>query len=159
MTRSALLCPECQRWNLARAKFNPAQSATASMPMEHVSFDLFSGVPTTGDGYSYCLVVVDVFSRFVWLRPLHTKGAREVAQALFLIVSEYGIPEIWSSDNGTEFRNRALRTPQRRQATLVPVLPPVERHGGAERQNGAPAHSQFAPGGEFQPRGLVLQSL
>ena len=72
--------------------------------MDHLVYDLFSGMPASSeDGYSYCLVMVDVATRFVWLPPLHHKSAAEVAAALVDIVVDFGVPKVWSSDNGSEF--------------------------------------------------------
>ena len=75
--------------------------------MDHLVFDLFSGMPlSSGEGHAYCLVVVDVATRYTWLRPLQHKSAAEVAEALVPILVDFGVPiaKVWSSDNGTEFR-------------------------------------------------------
>jgi hypothetical protein len=34
------------------------------------------------DGYIYFLVVIDIFSKYAWARPLKTKTAKEVTDAL-----------------------------------------------------------------------------
>ena len=43
-------------------------------------------------GYKYILVVLDVFSRFAWARPLKTKTGAEVANAFQDIFREGRIP-------------------------------------------------------------------
>ena len=48
--------------------------------------------------------VIDIFSRFVFLRPLQTKESAEVAEHLLDIYNEHGPPEILQSDQGTEFK-------------------------------------------------------
>jgi transposase InsO family protein len=57
-----------------------------------------------GDNYKYILSVIDIFSRFVFLRPLQTKESSEVAEHLLDIYNEHGPPEILQSDQGTEFK-------------------------------------------------------
>ena len=56
--------------------------------------------------YKYILVVLDLFSRFAWARPLKTKTGLEVSQALKDIFTKSGRKptRIWS-DDGTEFFN------------------------------------------------------
>ena len=57
-----------------------------------------------GDTYKYIMSVIDIFSRFVFLRPLQTKESSEVAENLLDIYNEHGPPEILQSDRGTEFK-------------------------------------------------------
>eukprot|EP00733_Pompholyxophrys_punicea_P000268 Pompholyxophrys_punicea_v1_NODE_58_length_4147_cov_5.424487.p2 type:complete len:226 gc:universal NODE_58_length_4147_cov_5.424487:112-789(+) len=77
--------------------------------MDHLAMDLIGPMPTTPDGYNYVLVLVDVFSRFVFLRALVDKSAASVALALLLIIADFGPPKIIQSDNGTEFVNDVVK--------------------------------------------------
>lgn len=54
--------------------------------------------------YRYILTVIDVFSRYVWLRPLAFKSSKLVARALKGIYNAHGHPKIIQCDRGTEFR-------------------------------------------------------
>ena len=54
--------------------------------------------------YKYIMSVIDIFSRFVFLRPLKSKESAEVAENLQRIYNEHGPPEILQSDQGTEFK-------------------------------------------------------
>lgn len=58
------------------------------------------------DGYKYVLVVVDVLTRFAWCKPLKSKNAKEVWEALQSVIDENKKPpsRIWV-DRGTEFYN------------------------------------------------------
>ena len=40
------------------------------------------------DGYSYILMVIDVFSKYLWMRPLKTKTGESVKSALANILRE-----------------------------------------------------------------------
>ena len=53
--------------------------------------------------YRYVLVVLDVFSRFIFLRPLQSKSSTEVATHAIQIFSDVGPPRIVQTDQGTEF--------------------------------------------------------
>ena len=60
-------------------------------------------------GFKYILVVLDVFSRFAWARPLKTKTGKEMAAALREIFQQGRIPgKLWT-DKGTDFWNKNVR--------------------------------------------------
>ena len=55
------------------------------------------------DGGNYLLVVIDVFSKFLWVRPMKNKNAQSLVQAFDSILSEKRKPEKLRTDMGTEF--------------------------------------------------------
>ena len=85
----------------------PVQSAKV---LNQVQIDLvdMSASPSTTDTpgvtYKYILVVLDVFSRFCFLRPLQSKSSSEIAQRLIEIFCDTGPPVRIQSDQGTEFK-------------------------------------------------------
>ena len=54
--------------------------------------------------YKYILSVIDIFSRYLHLRPLESKDSYGIAQALVEIYNDHGTPEIIQSDQGSEFK-------------------------------------------------------
>ena len=55
--------------------------------------------------FKYVMVVVDTFSRKVWLEKMRTKGALQTARALQNVCNKTEImPSVIMSDNGTEFK-------------------------------------------------------
>ena len=60
-------------------------------------------VAKENDGVNYLLVVIDVFSKFRWVRPTENKSARSLVQAFDSILSEKRKPEKLRTDKGTEF--------------------------------------------------------
>ncbi len=54
--------------------------------------------------YRYILTVIDVFSRYVWLRPLKGKHSLEISRHLEDIYSEHGLPKGIQHDRGKEFK-------------------------------------------------------
>ena len=54
--------------------------------------------------YRYILSVLDVFSRFVWLRAIQTKHSSTIAAKLKEIYQEHGPPRVVQSNQGSEFK-------------------------------------------------------
>ena len=100
-------CQACQRFTITRKGYHPYSPILARLPWDHISFDLLE-LPTSVNGYNFALVVVDVCTRFVLIRPLRTKEAQSVAVELYKIFTDFGFPRIWQSDNGREFLNKVL---------------------------------------------------
>ena len=57
------------------------------------------------DEWTYVLLVIDFFSRFLWLRPLESKSSQVIAVELKCNYMECGSPEIIQCDQGGEFKN------------------------------------------------------
>ena len=63
------------------------------------------------DGYKYLLAVIDVFSKYGWIRALKSKSGIEVATALKDIIDSSGRkPELVWSDKGKEFYNHHVKS-------------------------------------------------
>ena len=61
------------------------------------------------DGYNYLLVVIDCFSRKIWVRLLKRKTSEEVLSKLQSILNESGNPKCIVSDRGSEFINKDIK--------------------------------------------------
>ena len=61
-------------------------------------------VKLNGSSYKYVLSVMDVFSRFVWLRPINKKMSKNVADELRSINLEHGPPRVIQCDQGGDFK-------------------------------------------------------
>ena len=62
------------------------------------------------NGIQYLLVIIDLFSRFVWVYPLKDKKAQEMVKALKLLwESQPRRPKVFQSDSGSEFKNRWVK--------------------------------------------------
>jgi hypothetical protein len=101
-------CYHCAKNTRMRVGYHPAKSVDASLPMDKVVIDLLS-LEGSRQGYFYVLVIVDVFSKFTWLRALKSKMAKEVAEKLYHIFCDFGFPKVIQSDNGREFVNAILK--------------------------------------------------
>jgi transposase InsO family protein len=63
------------------------------------------------DGYKYLLTVIDVFSKYAWVRPLRSKSGNDVASA-FKDIMDGGkrSPRLVWSDKGKEFYNKNVES-------------------------------------------------
>ena len=62
------------------------------------------------DGYTFLLVCIDTFSKYVWIRPLKKKTGKATVEAFTDIVSKDGrTPKNLRYDQGTEFTNRQFQ--------------------------------------------------
>ena len=66
-------------------------------------------VAKENDRVNYLLVVIYVFSKLLWVRPMKNKNARSLVQAFDSILSEKRNPEKLRTDKGTEFVNESFR--------------------------------------------------
>ena len=72
--------------------------------------DIVGPMGKSDNGFQYCLVVIDVLTRYLVAEPLKTKSASEVARIFFnSVICKYGIPDILITDQGKEFVNATLK--------------------------------------------------
>jgi len=102
-------CNSCMRYVVERKGYKPAEWINSKSPWEHIQIDLCLSFPESYDGYKYLLVIVDLFTSFVIVRPLKDKSANSVADVLWDVFSLFGFPKILQSDNGTEFCGKVVK--------------------------------------------------
>ena len=89
----------------ARKRYNTRRYKVAG---PHVLWqaDLVEMIPYAeqNDGYNYLLTVIDVFSRYAWVRPLKRKTGIAV-KAAFQDIFEEKVPRKLQTDQGNEFEN------------------------------------------------------
>jgi hypothetical protein len=81
------------------------QPLVTSRPMEHLQADLvdMDVFKAYNRKYRYIMVMVDLFSKYMWARALKTKDGPEVRDAIMSILWNEGFPTIFQTDNGGEF--------------------------------------------------------
>jgi exodeoxyribonuclease III len=80
-----------------------------SRPLDRVHVDLTGPLPLTKAKHRYIMVVKDYLTKYVWLIPLKTKSAQEVAEAFVgEFICQCGVPGRVVSDRGNEFVNQLL---------------------------------------------------
>ena len=66
-------------------------------------------VAKENDGVNYLLVVIDVLSKYVWVRVMKNKTARSLLEAFDSILSEGRKPEKLRTGKGTEYLNKSFQ--------------------------------------------------
>lgn len=97
-------CESCKRAkpNSSRDK-GLLQSQREENPMDKIFIDYLGPLPRTQRGNRYVLVVVDAFTRYIWLIPSRGITATITAQHLTNIFSWFGPPRSLVSDNAPAF--------------------------------------------------------
>ena len=85
-------CNECRKFTISKHGFNPQCSIMANLPMDHVLVDLLGPLPLS-ENNPYLLICIDVFSRFIFLKPLTDKKAESVAKALLFNFYSFRSPQ------------------------------------------------------------------
>ena len=80
-------------------------SYVADEPLEEVQVDLadFTRSAAENDGYRYCLVAVDVFTKMLWGVPIKNKKPEECVRAFKEVLDKIGIPKQIYHDNEGSF--------------------------------------------------------
>ena len=86
-------------------------------------------------GFKYLLVCIDLFSRFLWLRPLKTKTSVETANACKEIFSEGRHPETLRTDQGKEFLGAPFQELLQSYGVAHTIAYGVHKASYAERVN------------------------
>ena len=130
-------------YQLLQARFNntqPLKPIRASAVQKRHQIDLINlnkyHVLHGGKIYRYVLSVMDVFSRYLWLKPLTSKESSEVARALLNIYIEHGPPTIIQHDRGGEFRRSVSKLMQKLSVRVIMSAPyHPETQGKVERSH------------------------
>jgi len=104
-------CLHCQRAKGSGIQPRPwGQIPKASRPNEVIHFDyLYIRSSNSEEIPEYVLVIIDGFSRFVWLTAHKHANAENVVKALLQWFGLFGTVKRWVSDQGRHFLNSVLR--------------------------------------------------
>ena len=101
-----------------------------------VGMDLLA-LPESADGLKYVVVAVDHFTRYAWVKPVKNKTADAILSAFKDMAFPADRPSILLTDNGTEFKNKAMadycRANRIEQHFVIPYHP--QSDGLVERFN------------------------
>ncbi|XP_062255780.1 protein NYNRIN-like [Platichthys flesus] len=102
-------CMICATNNIGRGMQAPqAAHPPPDKPFDHLQMDFIELTPS--EGKKYCLVIVDMFSKWVEVFPTSKQDTGAVVKALITeLIPRWGIPSKISSDNGTPFVSAAQK--------------------------------------------------
>ena len=105
--RECLVCQQCK--GEQRAPTGLMGKREIARLWQVVAADIMSPLPKSKHGFEYVLVFVDLFSRWVEVIPLRKANAKSILKELKeKVILRFGTPEVFLSDNGTEFEKRAV---------------------------------------------------
>ena len=130
-------CSACQKYSVRRNGYHPLNTITAKMPFDHLAIDLMS-MPEVEGGWCQVCAIIDLSTRFAFLRPVKNKEACTIARVIFELVGDFGIPKLIQSDNGKEFSNKIVQELCRLIKTEYRFTSPYypQANGAVERLNG-----------------------
>lgn len=102
-------CATCQQFNPFHKRYHPALSVHSPRPWYHIQIDLIGPLPPSNN-FKFILIIVDVFSSYVYLYPLLDKSAPAIVECLKRVFADRGAPKVVQSDNGSEFANSTLKS-------------------------------------------------
>lgn len=68
-----------------------------------------SNISNHNDGYKFLLVLIDIFSRYLFILPLKSKQHQNIINGLRIIFQKGRKPNTLRTDKGSEFKNRWLK--------------------------------------------------
>ena len=90
--------------NKARLKPIRARDVQMRHQIDLMDMGRKGAIKFNGVSYRYVLSIMDVFSRFVWLRPVSVKSSKNIADELRILYLEHGPPRVIQCDQGGEFK-------------------------------------------------------
>lgn len=92
-----------------RTNYGLLASEVPTTVMDRLVIDYVGKLPRSSDGNQYILVVVDSFSKFVWMFPTRECTTHATMEALKRIFAVMGFPKSLVSDNASCFTSGAFR--------------------------------------------------
>lgn len=79
------------------------------IPLDTFHLDHVGPLATTNKSYNHILVIVDAFSKFVWLFPTKTVNSEETIQKVRVLQSFFGNPRRFVTDQGAAFTSNSFK--------------------------------------------------
>ena len=133
--RNCLTCQQCKVQQAAPAGL--MGSRRAARPWQIVAGDIMGPLPRSPRGHEYLLIFLDLFTRWIECVPIRRANAQTICKELNeRVFLRFGPPEVFHSDNGTEFKNKALDKFLEERGVSHTTIPPYHAQANpVERVN------------------------
>jgi hypothetical protein len=102
-------CQICQKRNRKKGETALQPIKKFPKPFYQVGMDVMGPLPMTMSGKRYIVIAVDHFTKWVEIRALESNDAQSIASFFYEdVICRHGVPEILTTDQGTEFINELL---------------------------------------------------
>lgn len=99
-------CSICKETKATNYEMRPRMGSEVITyrPFQKIYIDFLGKYPRSKNGHAYVFIVLDHFSKFVFIKPMREATAKKVVEFLVQdIFHTFGTPEIIHSDNGKQF--------------------------------------------------------
>src|SRR3954471_19564576 len=104
-------CKTCQKRERRRGEAPLEPIKKRITPFYQVGIDVMGPLPRTMTGKRYIVVAVDHFTKWVEVKAIEEADAQTIVPFIYeSIICRHGIPQILSSDRGSEFVNELVTT-------------------------------------------------
>jgi len=102
-------CQICQKRDRKKGETALQPIKKFPKPFYQVGMDVMGPLPMTMSGKRYIVIAVDHFTKWVEIRALESNDAQSIASFFYEdVICRHGVPEILTTDQGTEFINELL---------------------------------------------------
>lgn len=102
----AKTCVKCQRAKVQRHTVSHLQEYPACGRFEHIHVDLVGPLPTSSEGFRYCVTIIDRCAKWPEAFPVKDQTADTVARTVYEgWITRFGCPHRLTSDQGRQFES------------------------------------------------------
>ena len=99
-------CVQCQRVKVQRHTASALEQFEECDRFEHIHVDIVGPLPTTSEGYRYCVTMIDRRTRWPEAYPVKEITAEEIARVIYEgWIVRFGCPLKLTSDQGRQFES------------------------------------------------------
>ena len=134
VNRWAKSCIHCQKVKIQRHTVSKLGSFPITERFEHIHVDIVGPLPTSQEGYRYCVTMIDRFTRWPEAIPVTDITADTIAKAIYEgWICRFGCPLTLTSDQGRQFESEVFKSLLNllgiKKTRTTAYHPQAKRHG------------------------------